>query len=196
MQHVSQGEECWLERDVLACLGELLNLTLTGNLPDAEWVTGGHNQGPTTHMKARQFNKFMHRSAIFSPSSFSVRDSHVVIGNSIPDHWYAGKIKQIFTYSSGPPSRLQVYFVIQRFKELSAQEALQDPYRRYPLVAGCLYHPELEDKIEVVPSEKIISHFAHIPHDRKVFGFPCFHALPLDKVSFLLCHRLTNTNIF
>lgn len=98
--------------------------------------------------------------------------------------WYAGRIKQIFAYPPGhePSSQLEAYFVIQRFKELSDQEALQDPYHNYPLVGGCLYHLDLEDKIEVVPSQEIIAHFAHTPCDEKDFGFPCFHALPLDKV--------------
>jgi hypothetical protein len=196
MQHVSQGEECWLESDVLKCLGDLIDLT--GNLPDpgSRWAPGSHYQGATTRAKAKEFSKFMHRSAIFSPSSVSVRNSRVVIGNGVPGDWYAGEIKQIFTYSPGLPSKLQVYFVIQRFKELSAQEALQDPYRKYPLVAGRLYRPELEDKIEVVPSQEIIAHFAHTPHDKEDFGFPCFHALPLDKVEFLLYRKPTNTNFF
>jgi hypothetical protein len=179
MQHVSQGEECWLEKDVLKYLSDLLGLT--GNT--------------TTLATARQFNKFMHRSAIFSPSSFSVRDSHVVMGKGVPGDWYAAKIKQIFAYPSGSPSKPQVYFVIQRFKDLSAQEALHDPYCKYP-VAGCLYRHELEEKIKVVPSQEIIAHFAHTPHDRNDFGFPCFHALPLNKVAFLWYRRLTNTDSF
>ena len=29
--------------------------------------------------KARQYDKFIYRGAIFSPSSFSIRDSHVAI---------------------------------------------------------------------------------------------------------------------
>lgn len=64
--------------------------------------------------------------------------------------WYAGKIKQIFMYPTRPSSKLEAYFVIQRFKELSDQEALQDPYHNYPLVGGHLYHLDLKDTIEVV----------------------------------------------
>jgi len=186
---IQDGEECWLEKDVLQCLGDLLVLS------DASWVlrtvsgtvsrTASHVQ---PHAKARQYNKFTQHGAIFSPSSFSVRDSHVVIckgdGQRYAE-WYAGRIKQIFTYPSGLPlpSKPEAYFVVQRFKELSDQEALRDPYRNYPLVGGRLYHLDLEDKIEVVPSQDITAHFAHTPHDEKEFGFPCFHALPLDKVT-------------
>ena len=170
-----QGEECWLENDVLMCLQELL--VRTGSC-----LSGDHVQpeDTVTHRKARQYNKFSYRGAIFSPSSFSVRDSHVTIGKGVSFDWYAGKIKQIFVYPFVPP--LKAYFVIQKFKELSPQEGLRDPYRRYPLVGGCLYLPELEDKIEVVPSQEIMGHFAHTPHGQKDFGFSCFHALPLDKV--------------
>jgi hypothetical protein len=60
---------------------------------------------------------------------------------------------------------------------------LQDPYRRYPKVGGRLYHPELEDEIEVVSSQEIVAHFAHTPQNEQDFGFPCFHALPLGKVT-------------
>ena len=161
---IQDGEECWLEKDVLQCLGD-------------HWVSG-------TDATARQYNKFTQRGAIFTPSSFSVRDSNVVICKG-DGQWYAGRIKQIFAYPSGLllPSKPEAYFVIQRFKELSDQEALRDPYRNYPLVGGRLYRLDLEDKIEVVPSQDITAHFAHTPHDEKEFGFPCFHALPLDKVT-------------
>lgn len=188
VQDISQGEECWLDKDVLRCLGDLL--VHKGNISDAGCVSGGRIQ---PHAKATQFNKFIQRGAIFSPSSFSVRDSHVVVCKG---DWYAGKIKQIFAYPPRPPSKLEAYFVIQRFKVLSDEEALRDPYRNYPLVGGRLYHLELEDKIEVVPSQEIAAHFAHTLHDEKDFGFPCFHALPLDKVKFSPYCRFGNVDSF
>jgi hypothetical protein len=193
-QEVFQGEECRLEKDVLNCLEEFL--VRTGKSQKTR--ISGHVQGTTTNAKARQYNKFSYRGAIFSPSSFSVRDSHVVIGRGagtrIPRDWYAGKIKQIFMYPFSSPSG--VYFVIQKFRELSSQEALQDPYRQFPLVGGRLYHPELEDEIEVVPSQEIIAHFAHTPHGKQDFGFPCFHALPLDKVTLSSRHTLSTADVF
>ncbi|KAH9009574.1 hypothetical protein EDB84DRAFT_1446219 [Lactarius hengduanensis] len=85
-----------------------------------------------------------------------------------------GKIKQIFTIPFWPSS--EAYFIVQRFKELSAQEAQQDPY--CPLVGGHLYHPGLEGKIEVVVAQEVIAHFACTPYDRQAFGIPCFHMLP------------------
>ncbi len=175
-QDVFQGEECWLEKDVLKRLEELS-------------VLKGGSQGFAIDAMARQYRKFTHRSALFSPSSFSIRDSHVVVGKGIPDDWYAGKIKQIFEYPFRPPSK--VYFAIQRFRELSAQEASQDPYRQYPLVGGRLYHPELGDEIEVVSSQEIIAHFAHTPQDEQDFGFPCFHVLLLGKVMLSPCRTLS-----
>ncbi|KAH9161034.1 hypothetical protein EDB89DRAFT_810456 [Lactarius sanguifluus] len=136
-------------------------------------------ESTTTPGKAKQYDKFSHRGAIFSPSSFSIRDSHVVIVDRISGDWHAGKIKQIFTVPFRPSS--EAYFVVQRFKEFSAQEAQRDPYRRYPLVGGRLYHPELEDEIEVVAAQEVIAHFARTPYDGQAFGIPCFHALPLDR---------------
>jgi len=108
----------------------------------------------------------------------------VVVGKGISEGWYAGNIKQIFMLASGPrlgTLATVAYFVVQKFKELTAQEAPKDPYCRYLLVGGHLYHPEIEDKIEVVTSNKIISHFAQTFYDRETFGFLCFHALPLDR---------------
>ena len=177
-QDVSQGEECWLEQEVLGQLKELFA------------CTGKEFHENTA--KARQYDKFRQRGSTFSPSSFSIRDSHVVLGDRIPDCWYAGKIKQIFTLTFGPSS--EAYFVVQRFKEFSAQEARQDPYRQFPLVGGRLYHPELEDEIKVVTAQEILAHFAHTPHDTQTFGLQCFHALPLDKVPFVP-HNTNNADI-
>jgi hypothetical protein len=87
---------------------------------------------------------------------------------------------QTFTVAFGTPS--EAFFVAQRFKEFSADEAKRDPYHQFPLVGGRLYHCDLEDKIEVVAAQDIFAHFAHSPHNEQTFGFPCFHALPLDKV--------------
>ena len=164
-----QGEECWLEQGVLTHLNQLF--VRTGK---------AFHESIATPAKAKQYNKFQHRGSTFSPSSFSIRDSHVVISYRIPGDWHAGIIKQIFTVTFGSLS--EAYFVVQKFKEFSAQEAQRDPYRQFPLVGGRLYHPELEDEIEVVTAQEIIAHFAHTPHDEQTFGLPCFHALPLDKV--------------
>ncbi len=106
------------------------------------------------------------------------------------------RIKQIFTYPSGLPSKLDTFFVIQKFEELSNQEALQDPYHNYPLVEGRLYHLGLEDKIEIMPSQEITAHFTYTLHDEKDFRFSCFHALPLDKVTFSPYCRAGNANSF
>lgn len=217
-QDIFQGEECWLEKDVFKCLEELL--VRTGKSQDTR--DSGCVQSFAIDATARQYNKFTHRSALFSPSSFSLRDSHVVVSRGTPadGDWYAGKIKQIFEYPiepliagtdivlpragrrtphtpSAPGGPLSnVYFAIQRFKELSAHEALHDPYRQFPLVGGRLYHPELEDGIEVVPLQEIDAHFAHTPQDEQDFGFPCFHALPLGKVILLpcICHTPSITD--
>jgi len=125
---VFEGEECWLAKDVLDHLEEFL--VHTGKLQRTrQGSDSGNVQCTTTYAKARQYNKFTHCGAIFSPVSFSVRDSYVVIATASPLDWYARAIKQIFTYPSKWSSESDVYFVIQKFCELSNQEALQDPYR-------------------------------------------------------------------
>jgi hypothetical protein len=173
-REVLKGEECWLEASVMTYLE--VHLVRMGKVSQLI----GPGQSSTTHARARQYNKFSHHSAIFSPSTFSIRDSYVAIGKGVSEGWYAGKIKQIFTHSALQPS--EVYFLIQKFRELSPEEASRDPYRQFPLVGGRLYHPELEEELEIVTSQEIVAHFAYTPLEEEDFGFPCFHALPLDKV--------------
>jgi hypothetical protein len=163
------GEECWLEQGVLKHLKELF-----------VHMGKAFHKSSATPMKAWQYNKCWHHRFIFSPSSFSIRDSHVVIGSWIPGDWYAGQIKQIFTVAFRSSSK--VLFVRQRFKEFSVDKAKRDPYHQFPLVGGHLYHCELEDEIEVMIAQDIVAHFAYTPHDEQTFGLPCFHALPLDNM--------------
>lgn len=173
-REVLKGEECWLEANVMKHLKEhLIRTGKASQLTDSGQIS-------TTHVRARQYKKFSHRSATFSPSTFSIRDSYVAIGKGVSEGWHAGKIKQIFTHSVLQPS--EVYFVIQKFRELSPQLESRDPYRQFPLVGGRLYHPELKGELEIVTTQEIIAHFAYTPLDEGDFGFPCFHALPLDKV--------------
>lgn len=173
-REVLKGEECWLEASVMKHLEALL--IRTGKASQLM----GSGQSGTTHARARQYKKFSHRSATFSPSTFSIRDSYVAIGKGVSEGWHAGKIKQIFTHSVLQPS--EVYFVIQKFRELSPQLESCDPYRQFPLVGGRLYHPEVKGELEIVTTQDIIAHFAYTPLEDEVFDFPCFHALPLDKV--------------
>ena len=183
LQESFQGTECWLEKIVLEDLQNLL-------VSMGKTSVTSHVKRTTAPAKAREYNKLKHRGAIFSPTTFSIRDSHVVVGKEFPGDWHAGKIKQIFTYPFDLPESQETYIVVQKFKELSSQEAMQDPYRRYPMVGGRIYHSELEEQIEVVMVQDVIAHFAYTPHDGgQVFGFPCFHALPLNKVSFSRYHQ-------
>ncbi|SRR6266404_1049041 len=163
-QEVVGGKECRLDQSVVKNLQQHL-----------------HYRPILPNLKVMEHDKFVHRGFVFSPSSFSLRDSRVAINKGGCGDWYAGEIKQIFTIGASS----NAYFVIQKFRELSAQRAQRDPYRRYPLVGGRLYHPEIEGEIDVVTSQEIISHFAHTPFDEEKFGFPCFHALPLNKVLLL-----------
>lgn len=173
-QEILKGEECWLEATVMKHLEAHLIRTGKGS------QLIGPGQSSTTQARARQYKKFSHHSAILSPSTFSIRDSYVALGKGVSEGWHAGKIKQIFTHSVLQPSA--VYFVIEKFKELSLEMASRDPYRQFPLVGGRLYHPELEEELEIVTPQEIIAHFAYTPLEEEDFGFPCFHALPLDKV--------------
>lgn len=184
MQHESfQGTECWLEKVVLECLQNLL-VHMRKTL---------HMTGTTMPAKARQYNKLKHCGMIFSPTYFSVQDSHI-IGKGFSGDWHVGKIKQIFIYPFDLPESQEAYVVVmQMFKELLSQEAMQDPYHRYSMIGGRLYHSKLEEQIELVTVHNVIAHFAYTPYDGLDFRFSYFHALPLNKVLFSQ-YQLSNTN--
>lgn len=72
-QNAFWGEECWLKEDILECLKDHFHIG-----------RAFHNSN-IMPAKARQYNQFIYCRVIFSPSSFSIRDSHVAIGNQMPD---------------------------------------------------------------------------------------------------------------
>lgn len=88
-----------------------------------------------------------------------------------------GTILMIFLHNREP------HFVIQQYRNLTADNTVLDPFRRFPS-AGYLVYADCEPEWRVVPFSSIISHFAktRLP---KAFntslGFDSlvFHVLPL-----------------
>jgi hypothetical protein len=125
----------------------------------------------------------------FSSFDHIRQDSYVAVGQKIPDDWYAGRIREIFTYTHRGPTlemvyRTETYFVIERFKKLTDADALHDPYRKQPFIAGCLYYDTFEDDLELIPFQGICCHLAITPFQTSLIGSQCVHALPLDRVCY------------
>lgn len=132
------------------------------------------------------------------------------MGGKIPDSWHAGCIREIFTYTHhrhGPTTwstpemtgYTETYFVIEKFKELTESDALHNPYRKQPFVAGRLFYNTFEDNLELVELREILCHVAYTPVSMTSIGIQvtsrCIHVLPLDCVSYtqttfkILCLR-------
>jgi hypothetical protein len=122
----------------------------------------------------------------FSRFSHIRQDSHVAVGQKIPEDWHAGRIREIFSYTHRSTTAMagytKTYFVIERFKELSNTDASHDPYRNQPLVGGRLFYDAFEDDLELIPLEGILCHIAYTPISLTSIKSRCIHALPLDRV--------------
>ena len=132
-------------------------------------------------------NKFGQGRITFSRFGHVRRDSHVAVGQKIPDNWHAGRIREIFSYTHHGPTAVmagytETYFVVERFKELSKTDASHDPYRKQPFVGGRLFYDAFENDLELVPLGSILCHIAYTPVSLASIKFRCIHALPLDRV--------------
>ena len=123
----------------------------------------------------------------FSKFSHARRDSHVAVGQSFPENWHAGRIRDILTYTHsgltvGMAEYTETYFVVERFKELSKTDAAHDPYRKQPFMGGRLFYDAFEDDLELIPMGGIHCHIAYTPIILTSIKSRCIHALPLDRV--------------
>ena len=135
--------------------------------------------------------KFGRGGVKFSTFDQIRQDSYVAVKQNTPRDFHSACIQEIFTYTHRGPTlemigHTETYFVVKRFKELTANDALYDPYRKHQLVAGRLYYDTYEDDLELVPSSRILCHLACTPFESALIGSKCVHTLPLDRVCLLL----------
>jgi hypothetical protein len=138
-------------------------------------------------------NSFGRGCITFSSFNHIRRNSYIAVGRNIPDGWYAGRIQEIFTYTHRGPIPEMVhhtvtYFVVEKFKELTEADALHDPYRKQPFIAGRLYYEAFEDDLELIPLQDICCHLALTPFRSTFIEHGCIHALPLDRVCYAILH--------
>jgi hypothetical protein len=134
-------------------------------------------------------NSFGRGHVTFSSFDHIRQNSYVAVGRKIPVDWHAGRIREIFTYTHRGPTlemvdRTETYFVIERFKKLTDADALHDPYRKQPFIAGRLYYDTFEDNLELIPFQGICCHLALTPFQTSLIGSQCVHALPLDRACY------------
>ena len=132
-------------------------------------------------------NRFGQGRITFSRFGHIRQDSYVAVGQKIPEHWHAGRIREIFSYTHrGLTAEMveytETYFVVERFKELSKTDASHDPYRKQVFVGGRLFYDAFEDDMELVPLGGILCHIAYTPVSVTSIKSRCIHALPLNRV--------------
>ena len=120
-----------------------------------------------------------HLGVSFSTCKASLGNSHVIIGDYPHGSWYAGRIMQIFVLAHrGMTHPGRCFAVIDRFRELSSQDAAMDPYRKYPaFLAGRLFYQDTAPAI--ITFDHVICHFAATPVDCRGIRQRCLHVLPL-----------------
>lgn len=96
-----------------------------------------------------------------------------------------GQIETIFRHryseSLSGDEVVKTYFVVKRYQELDGEDALRDPYRKYPLLDVRLCYNKFEDKPYVVVKREIIAHVATCPMQWEEKGSMVI--LNLDRVS-------------
>ncbi|OJT10865.1 hypothetical protein TRAPUB_12619 [Trametes pubescens] len=130
-----------------------------------------------------------------SPGDSNVMFRHPVMGSGS----HPGHIDQIFLLSgrSGEDS-IGTFLVVKALQPLTPEDAVLDPYRKYPTVGGRLYYKSYSDTTLVLRTDDVVSHFAETLMDHLVVSVPtldtagkqtgkmsktCVHVRPLDRVS-------------
>lgn len=109
-------------------------------------------------------------------------DSHVAFRER-DGTWSAGRVREIFVHVWREQESLKgkVFLVVDVFSELSANEAPNDPYRKF-LIAGGRMFLEQFSGLRVISDEEFWCHFARYDQPLPGTSIPCITAIPLDKV--------------
>lgn len=161
------------------------------NIDPHLWETGATQTWQRGIRRGIKHTRFGRGRVTFSSFNHIQLDSYVAVGQKIPDDWHAGRIREIFSYThSGPTKEMagytETYFVVERFKELTDTDALHDPYRKQPFIAGRLFYDSFDESLELIPLGGILCHVAYTPIKMVSIKSPCIHALPLDRVCYML----------
>ena len=137
----------------------------------------------STPSKAHHLKKFGHRGMELKPGRVSSKDSLVVVGDD--RNWRAARIEALFSirlYPSGV-EKSHTLAKVTYFSELSREDALRDPYRRFRNAGRVFYAENKRGTKDVVSDDEILCQFAMtrgvctdtIPEDH-------VHVLPLIRV--------------
>lgn len=144
--------------------------------------------------------KVLWQARTFRPSHTTTDADGIVRYRSSSKLAY-GEITGIFAFyclRAGKRHLEGLFMSIRSYEPLSDQEVEANPFKSYPDAGIHLLRSQLEDKLELVPVENILSHVVSCPIDLTPFGAPqlCMALIAVDEVSrlkFLIrTSRLTN----
>ncbi|KAJ3551842.1 hypothetical protein NM688_g4476 [Phlebia brevispora] len=128
------------------------------------------------------------RGVSYTVSSRSHRDCNIYFHLEGAQTEAAGQIESIFrhTRTSDSEELTETFIVVKRYAELSAQDAMHDPYRCYEWAGGRLYYNDLSASRPVlIHSEQLVSHISRTPVQIPAISRPCIHALALNRLLYL-----------
>ncbi|PPQ76900.1 hypothetical protein CVT26_001262 [Gymnopilus dilepis] len=118
----------------------------------------------------------------FTTKQVSSSDSRVIFVHSEDEAWSAASISSIFShvYKKGDGSEVvRTYAVLKEYKQLSADDAVHDHYRRYAVAGGRSFQHVYTKIPLLVEFSQIKAHFAGYTYRNR--GAEWILALPLDK---------------
>lgn len=151
----------------------------------------------STPVQANHLKKFEHRGAELKPMGVSSRDSLVIIGSDT--RWRAARLEVLFSvrlYPSGV-ERCHTLAKVIYFSELSGEDSLHDPYRRFRNTGRVFYVEEEGATKAVVSVDEILCQFAMtygVCSDTIPKGH--VHILPLTRVRALLYALMSRLTTF
>ncbi|KAJ3901529.1 hypothetical protein F5879DRAFT_991862 [Lentinula edodes] len=137
----------------------------------------------------RIHGRFKQRGLTFTPQKRSFSDAQVVYHTGTAEEWSAGSIKRIFTTigeSKDGNSVGETFVEIHPYRSLTAPHAEYDDYRKFGFAGGRFFYDILEKETLLLPLEKISAHFAYSMQSHSLIDASIIHALPLNKVNFVL----------
>ena len=136
--------------------------------------------------QASHLRRYEHRGAELKPKRVAFGDSLVIVGDRT--HWRAAQIETLFDltlYPSGVEKR-HILAKVAYFAELSTEDALHDPYRRFGNAGRVLYTQDENSGKGVLSVDEILCHFAMTPGVCNAIAKEHIHALPLIQVGLVL----------
>jgi len=141
--------------------------------------------------QASNLRKYDHSGDELKPKRVAFGNSLVIVGDRT--HWRAAQIEALFDITLYP-SGVEKHHILAKvvyFPELSVEDALHDPYRRFSN-AGRVFYTQDEDSGKAVLSvDDIMCHFAMTPSICGAITKGHIHALPLIQVTFSSSHATT-----